>query len=115
MLEGLTRLRRLYLEFSNLADLSVLRGLTNLIVLDLLGNPLSVSSINDHIPALERSGVTVRFDPPFRESDFDIELVFLDDHFTESQKRVIRYAARRWMSIIRGGPAGLYIFPRLVG
>ena len=34
-------------------------------------------------------------------SDFDIELVFLDDHFAESQKRVIRYAARRWMSILR--------------
>ena len=36
----------------------------------------------------------------FRESDFDIELVFLAD-FTQRQKRVLQYAARRWMSIIR--------------
>ena len=97
---NLDNLRILSLHLNNLTDISELRGLNNLTILELRGNPLSVSSINDHIPALERSGVIVLFDQ-LRESDFDIELVFLDDHFAESQKRVIRYAARRWMSILR--------------
>ena len=102
-LSGLTNLRSLYLGVNDLRDISALSGLTNLTHLDLRGQPLSASSINDHIPALRRSGATVLFDPPLRESDFDIELVFLDDHFhfDKGDKRVIRYAARRWMSIIR--------------
>ena len=100
-LRGLTNLTYLVLGDNNLTDISPLSGLTNLTTLELKGQPLSVSSINDHIPALERSGATVFFDPPLRESDFDIELVFLDDHFTEKDKRAIRYAARRWESIIR--------------
>ncbi|MCY4603743.1 MAG: leucine-rich repeat domain-containing protein, partial [Gemmatimonadetes bacterium] len=121
-LRGMTRLLELDLEFNNISDVSPLRGLTYLIHLNLefnnvsdvsplreltldelyiRGNPLSVSSINEHIAALERRGATVRFDPPLRESDFDIELVFLDDAFSERHKRVIQYAARRWMSIIR--------------
>ena len=100
-LAGLTRLTTLGLISNNITDISPLRNLTNLMGLELRGNALNSFSINDHIAALERSGVTVRFDPPLRESDFDIELVFLDDHFTGAQKRVIRYAARRWMSIIR--------------
>ena len=102
-LRGLTYLQELYLEFNNISDVSSLRGLTNLKKLELRVNPLNSSSINDHIPALKRSGraiLLVLFDS-FRESDFDIELVFLDDHFTEKHKRVIRAAARRWMSIIR--------------
>ena len=97
-LRGLTNLTYLDLLFNNITDVSSLRGLTNLIYLDLRGNSLGSSSINDHIPALVSSGVTVRFDR-FREGDFDIELVFLDP-FTESEKREIRHAARRWMSII---------------
>ena len=100
-LSGLTKLEYLQLGFNNISDISAFSGLTNLTELGLKGIPLSVSSINDHIPALQARGVTVRFDPPFRESDFDIEFVFLDDHFTEKQKRIVRYAARRWMSIIR--------------
>ena len=98
-LSGLTNLTGLELNFNNITDISSLRGLTKLTELELRGNPLRSSSINDHIPALERSGVTVFFDS-FRESDFDIELVFLAD-FTQRQKRVLQYAARRWMSIIR--------------
>ena len=99
-LTGLTNhLQWLWLAFSNLTDVSPLRNLANLKLLDLRGTSLNVSSINDHIPALERSGVTILSDS-FRESDFDIELVFLAD-FTQHQKRVIEYAARRWMSIIR--------------
>ena len=102
-LVGLTNLRELDLSFNAIADVSPLVGLTKLRLgeLDLRGNTLNASSINDHIAALERSGVTVHFDPPLRESDFDIELVFLDDHLTEPHKLIIRYAARRWMSIIR--------------
>ena len=102
-LRGLTNLRRLWLGANAISDISALRGLTNLRRLWLEGNFLSASSINDHIPALQRSGAIVRFDPLLllRESDFDIELVFLDDHFDKRDKRVIRYAARRWMSIIR--------------
>ena len=98
-LRGLTNLTELWLQDNNISDVSSLSGLTNLTTLDLRINFLS-SSTNDHIAALERNGTTVRFDPPFRESDFDIELVFLAD-FTQPQKRKIEYAARRWMSIIR--------------
>ena len=86
------------LESNIITDVSPLVRLTNLIWLDLRGNPLSVASINVHIAALVRRGVAVFFES-FRQSDFDIELVFLDP-FTEFQKRVVEYAARRWMSII---------------
>ena len=100
-LSSLTKLEDLKLSVNNISDISALSSLTNLEDLDLQVNPLSASSINDYIPVLERSGATVHFDPLLRESDFDIELVFLDDHFTEQQQRIVRYAARRWMSIIR--------------
>ena len=99
-LRNLTNLISLYLDFNNISDVSPLRNLTKLTSLDLGGNVLSTSSINDHIPVLRRRGAIVAFDLPFRESDFDIELVFLAD-FTEKQKKLIQYAARRWMSIIR--------------
>ena len=100
-LQGLTNLTALNLEFNNISNLSALQDLTNLTWLHLRANPLSASTINNHIPALKNSGTTVSFDLfPFREGDFDIELVFLAD-FTQPQKRVIEYAARRWMSIIR--------------
>ena len=100
-LRELTSLVYLDLWGNKISDISPLRELTDLEELYLMGNPLSVSSVNDHITALERRGVTVFFNPPFRESDFDIELVFLDDRFSEYDKQVIQYAARRWMSIIR--------------
>ena len=95
---GLTRLEELDLESNIITDVSPLVRLTNLRELDLRGNPLSVASINVHIAALVRRGVAVFFES-FRQSDFDIELVFLDD-FTEFQKRMVEYAARRWMSIL---------------
>ena len=97
-LSGLTYLSGLNLSFNNITDISSLVGLTNLTGLDLRGNALSLSSINDHIATLESRGVTVRFER-LRKGDFDIELVFLDP-FTEVQKRVLQYAARRWMSVI---------------
>ncbi len=97
-LAGLTRLEIVNLESNIIVDVSPLVNLTNLTWLDLRGNPLSVASINVHIAALVRRGVAVFFES-FRQGDFDIELVFLDP-FTEFQKRVVEYAARRWMSII---------------
>ncbi len=99
-LRELTYLGHLNLEGNNISDVSPLRGLTYLEELYLWRNPLSVASI-DYITALGRHGVAVSFDLPFRESDFDIELVFLDDSFSENQKWAIQYAAWRWMSIIR--------------
>ena len=97
-LGGLVRLSDLELEFNRVTDISTLTDLTRLRRLDLRGNPLSDSSINDHIPALESSGASVFFDS-FRKGDYDIELVF-SDHFTERQKNVLQYVARRWMAVI---------------
>ena len=97
-LAGLTRLRKLELKYNNITDISPLAGLTRRTTLDLWGNPLSASSINDHIRVLESRGATVLYSP-LRESDFDIELVFLGS-FTERQKRMLHRATRRWMSII---------------
>ena len=98
-LAGLTNLIELFLRFNAITDITALAGLTNLIKLDLRGNPLNDSSINDHIPTLQRIGVEVFFDPSRPKGDFDIELVF-PDHFSESQKNVLQYAARRWMAVI---------------
>ena len=97
-LVSLTNLIELNLESNIITDVSPLVSLTDLTWLDLRGNPLSVSSINVHIAALVSRGIAVFFES-FRQGDFDIELVFLDP-FTEFQKRVVEYAARRWMSII---------------
>ena len=99
VLAGLTNLWKLRLAFNLITDVSALRGLYSLTELDLRGNPLSDSSITDHIPAVESSGVAVQFDPPYRKADFDIELVFLGD-FTGGRKRIFQYVARRWMSVI---------------
>ena len=98
-LRGLTKLGRLDLAYNNISDVSPLRDLTKLTELDLRGNLLSDSSINDHIPALQSRGAMVSFHKSFRTGDFDIELVFLGS-FTESQKNVFRYVARRWMSVV---------------
>ena len=97
-LTGLTKLARLSLGLNNITDISALSGLTRLAELDLRGNTLSDSSVNVHILVLESNGVTVRFDS-FRKGDFDIELVFLGP-FTDSQKNVLQYVARRWMAVI---------------
>ena len=97
-LAGMTNLVSLDLEFNNITDVSALASLTNLVSLDLRGNPPLSDSTKEHIAALESSGVTVRFDR-FRKGEFDIELVFSDD-FTEAQKIVYRYVARRWMAVI---------------
>lgn len=97
-LSGLSKLTFLYLLINKITDISSLSGLSQLIELNLRGNPLSGSSINDHIPALESGGVTV-LSGSFRQGDFDIDLVFLDE-FNEPQKNALRYVARRWMAVI---------------
>ena len=85
-LSGLTGLTNLYLRFNSISDISSLSSLTNLTVLwlrennisdiaplvanmglgsgdrvDVRNNPLSTTSLNTHIPALQSRGVDVRF------------------------------------------------------
>ena len=87
MVAGLTKLASLYLGGNNISDISVVAGLTNLTRLylgdnnitdisdlventglgsghevDIVGNPLSYSSIYTHIPVLQERGVEVFFD-----------------------------------------------------
>ena len=76
-LSGLTNLYYLGLSANNIEDISPLSGLTNLYYLELRGNPYET------LP----------------KGDFDIELVLLDD-FTESEKNVLQYVARRWMAVV---------------
>ena len=76
-LSSLTNLRKLNLSANNIEDISPLSGLTDLEDLDLRGNPYE----------------------NFPDGDFDIELVLLDE-FTESQKNVLQYIARRWMAVV---------------
>ena len=97
-LGGLASLSVLELPFNRVTDISALLGLTRLTRLDLRGNPLGDSSINHHVPALQDSDVSVLFDS-FRKGDYDIELIF-SDRFSERQKGVLQYVARRWMAVI---------------
>ena len=59
----MTNLTWLGLYGNQITDISALAGLIKLTELDLKQNPLSASSINDHIPALQDRGITVAFDP----------------------------------------------------
>ena len=97
-LGGLVRLTELNLGFNRITDISPLVGLTRLVGLDLRGNPLTDDSIDDHIPVLESIGAYVFFDS-FKKGDYDIELVF-SEAFSERQKNVLQYVARRWMAVI---------------
>ena len=99
-LSDLTNLTRLELGFNfGIRDISALVGLTRLKSLDIRGNPLSQSSINDRIPFLKSNGVAVLYDFWRAAGDFDIELVLLSS-FTERQKEDLKYAVRRWMAVI---------------
>ena len=99
-LASLTYLTWLDLRFNAIEDISPLAGLTNLTWLGLRGNPLNLSSISDHIPVLEDRGATVQYDSFQEEGDYDIELVFLDS-FSERDRRLLHWTARRWMAVIR--------------
>ena len=64
-LSGLTNLRGLWLEDNDISDVSPLVANTGLGSGDevfLSGNPLSSTSLNTHIPALESRGVTVHYE-----------------------------------------------------
>ena len=66
VLSRLTNLRRLYLasnSISNIAPLVANTGLGEGDRVDVLENPLSATSINTHIPALQSRGVEISFDP----------------------------------------------------
>ena len=63
-LSGLINLTNLYLSRNNVSDLSPLvanMGLGNGDEIDVRDNPLSATSLNTHIPALQGRGVEVRF------------------------------------------------------
>ncbi|MCE2432931.1 MAG: leucine-rich repeat domain-containing protein [Candidatus Latescibacteria bacterium] len=63
-LSGLTNLERLRLDTNTISDLAPLvanMGLGNEDRVDLRGNPLSTTSLNTHIPALQGRGVDVQF------------------------------------------------------
>ena len=63
-LSGLTNLRRLYLSTNIISDISPLvanMGLGSGDEVDVRDNPLSATSLNTHIPALQARGVEVRF------------------------------------------------------
>lgn len=47
---------------NNVSDISPLLGITQLTKLDLRDNPLSYTSINTYIPALQRKGIEIEFD-----------------------------------------------------
>ena len=64
-LSGLNRLRALRLANNRISDLAPLvanTGLGSTDEVDVRGNPLSATSINVHVPALEARGVSVSFD-----------------------------------------------------
>ena len=99
-LAGLTDLTWLDLRFNNIKVIPGLAGLTNLTWLGLRGNPLNPSTSKGNIRVLEGRGTTVQYDSFQEKGDYDIELVFLDS-FTDRDRRLLNWAARRWMAVIR--------------
>ena len=64
VISDLTGLKWLYLDYNTIVDISPLvanTGLSSEDRVDLRGNPLSATSINTHIPALQGRGVDVIF------------------------------------------------------
>ena len=107
-LGNMPRLEYLWLGLNNLTDIPVMGGLHSLKSIDIRGNAISRSSIDASFSAIRRDAVTL-YDHPISESDYDIELVFLNERnpnrprpiFNEFQKQQVQYATDRWMSIIR--------------
>ena len=99
-LEGLTNLTFLDLALNNVEDISALSGLTSLMALNLAAN--RITDISALAGLTELRDLDLRGNPyeTLPRGDFDIELVLLDD-FTESQKNVLQYVARRWMAVMR--------------
>ena len=66
ILSNLTNLQKLYLaknQIRNISPLSNNPGVGKGVVVDLAGNPLNDEAYDVHIPALEKRGVKVVFDP----------------------------------------------------
>ena len=100
-LTGLTNLTHLRLQFNNITDISALSSLTNLQVLNLASNSITDISPLSGFTNLQDFDLRNNLHEELPKGDYDIELVFLDD-FTESQKRALQYAARRWMAVVVG-------------
>ena len=98
-LTGLLDLRRLYLQFNLVEDVSSLVDLQELEELDLRGNPLDRESVEVHVATLAQRDVDVQFDWFKSKRHFDIELVFLEN-FSDAQRRLVEWAARRWMAVL---------------
>jgi glucose/arabinose dehydrogenase len=74
-LEGLTKLRELNLSdnrIKNIAPLVADTGLGEGDVVDLRRNPLDAAAFQQHIPALQARGVTVRYDDREAEGDYSL-------------------------------------------
>jgi len=102
LLTNLSNLREIDFAWNNVSDLSPLTALSDLEKLNAWGNPLSETSINEHIPAFQSRGVVVSFSSSrsFTEGPFSIDFVFLDD-FTEKEQEIWHHIAKRWEAAIQ--------------
>ena len=99
-LAGLINLTWLNLAFNTIADISALSGLSKLMELNLAGNRITDTSALSGLTNLRNLDLRGNPHDTLPKGDYDIEFVFLDN-FTESQKQVLQYVARRWMAVIR--------------
>ena len=97
---GLINLTWLNLAFNTIADISALSGLSKLMELNLAGNRIMDTSALSGLTNLRNLDLRGNPHETLPKGDYDIEFVFLDN-FTESQKQVLQYVARRWMAVIR--------------
>ena len=109
-LAGLINLTWLNLAFNTIADISALSGLSKLMELNLAGNRITDTSALSGLTNLRNLDLRGNPHETLPKGDFDIEFVFLDN-FTESQKQVLQYVARRWMAVIRDDLPD-YVFSR---
>ena len=79
-LSGLTNLERLYLYNNNISDIAPLvanMGLSEGDNVNVKGNPLSDTSLDTHIPALQSREIEISFDP-LRVSDYPLPVSIPD-------------------------------------
>ncbi len=115
-LSNLTNLEILYLWTNTISDLSPLvanTGLGSGDVVDVRENPLSATSINTHIPALQSRGVDVRFsaskpavgerEPPMPSVDEERGMLGEEmERFGMGAREDAAYLSRRWMEMREG-------------
>ncbi len=110
-LTNLTNLEQLYFTANQVSDITPVKALRVLEELKAEDNPLSTTSINEHIPDLQLRGVDVSFSSvvhfPDTESPFRIDLVFLEDDnfteddFTKAEQEMWHRIANRWELVIQ--------------